>query len=286
MADRQGISVLVNTLNEEANLPFALRSLRDWVDEIVVVDMHSTDRTVAIAESFGARVFMHERLEFSEPARAFGAAQAGHDWLLILDADELITPALALRLRELVERDEHDMFLIPRLNYLFGAAMRASGWGPHQAPQYRLFRRSSVQLTGTIHDYIKLKPGARVFRLPYEPGICIVHFNYTSVRMFLDKMNRYTSIEADQALERGRRPTLARLVGRPVREFWRLWVRARGWRDGWRGLYLSVLMAVYRFLETAKLRERLEAGTENEIVSRYREVAERWLAGEIPDGTP
>jgi glycosyltransferase involved in cell wall biosynthesis len=76
---RATISVVINTLNEEHRLPFALRSVRDWVDQIVVVDMHSDDGTVAVARDFGAQVFMHERLAYADPAREFALAQATGD---------------------------------------------------------------------------------------------------------------------------------------------------------------------------------------------------------------
>jgi glycosyltransferase involved in cell wall biosynthesis len=85
--------VVINTLNEERRLPYALRSVQDWVDEIVVVDMHSDDKTVEIAEAFGARIFTHERVGYADPARAFAFARATGDWILILDADELVPRA-------------------------------------------------------------------------------------------------------------------------------------------------------------------------------------------------
>ncbi|PYU89881.1 MAG: glycosyltransferase family 2 protein, partial [Acidobacteria bacterium] len=112
------ISVVVNTLNEEKNLPYALRSVRSWVDEIVVVDMHSQDRTVEIAREYGAKVYSHEPMGFVEPARAFAVAQAGGDWILILDADEVVPLLLSRRLREIARRDEADVVTLPRLNYL------------------------------------------------------------------------------------------------------------------------------------------------------------------------
>ena len=89
---RATISAVLNTLDEERRIAFALRSVRPWVDEIVVVDMASSDRTVEIARSFGAHVASHARTGFVEPARAFACAQAAGDWILVLDADELVPP--------------------------------------------------------------------------------------------------------------------------------------------------------------------------------------------------
>src|SRR5687767_6118218 len=93
------VSVIINTLNEEANLPGCLDSVR-WADEVVLVDMHSEDRTLTIAEEFGCRVFLHERTGYVEPARNFAIAQAQHDWLLVLDADERVSPGLSQWIQE------------------------------------------------------------------------------------------------------------------------------------------------------------------------------------------
>jgi glycosyltransferase involved in cell wall biosynthesis len=90
-ARRPRISAVFNTFNEEKRLRFALRSVKPWVDEIVVVDMHSSDATRTIAENFGAKVFLHEPLGYADPARAFAVAQATGDWILMLDADRLGT---------------------------------------------------------------------------------------------------------------------------------------------------------------------------------------------------
>ena len=97
----QRISVVINTWNEEQNLPWSLGSVRSWADEIVVVDMHSQDRTREIAESFGAKVYLHEWLGFADPARAFAIAQATCDFVLLLDADEMIPKPLSRELQRI-----------------------------------------------------------------------------------------------------------------------------------------------------------------------------------------
>src|SRR5579883_1198418 len=117
---RPRISAVINTLNEEKNLPFALQSVCTWVDEIVVVDMHSTDRTLEIAREFGARIFLHEPMGFAEPARAFALARATGDWILLLDADEVVPFSLSRRLLSIAANNESDAVLIPWLNYVFG----------------------------------------------------------------------------------------------------------------------------------------------------------------------
>src|SRR5690242_20524725 len=114
------LSVIINTLNEEANLPDCLESVR-WCEDIVVVDMHSEDNTVAIAESFGCRVFQHDRTGYVEPARNFAVCKAQHEWVLVLDADERASSAMSEWSQALPAANcpdsKADAFLIPRRNY-------------------------------------------------------------------------------------------------------------------------------------------------------------------------
>src|ERR1043166_1643983 len=103
------ISVVVNTLNEEKNLPACLESVR-WASDIVVVDMHSNDRTAEIATKAGCRVFQFERTGYVEPARNFAIAQAKHPWVLVLDADERVSPGLATWITEKLPSQSADAF--------------------------------------------------------------------------------------------------------------------------------------------------------------------------------
>src|SRR5688572_27812596 len=96
-----GIAVVINTLNEESNIGNCIDSVLELADEIVVCDMHSEDRTLEIARQKGARVVLHPRTGFVEPARRFAISQARHEWVLVLDADERMTDMLAARLKEI-----------------------------------------------------------------------------------------------------------------------------------------------------------------------------------------
>jgi glycosyltransferase involved in cell wall biosynthesis len=280
------ISVVINTLNEEKNLPYALRSVRSWVDEIVVVDMHSEDRTCAIAEEYGARVFLHDRLGYADPAREFALAQATGDWLLILDADELVPARLARRLREIMAADDVDIVSIPRLNYLLGAPVNGMGWGLAQDHHDRFFRKGSIKASRHIHAYLERTDGTRVLSLPPDPSLALVHFNYVDAAQFLEKMNRYTSVEAGDAHSRAERPTIRRTLYRGIREWWRRYFKSRGYRDGWRGFYLSFLMVAYRVAVELKLKELQSLGGHDAIEASYHREAERYLADYGEPGRP
>jgi glycosyltransferase involved in cell wall biosynthesis len=273
------IAAVMNTLNEEERLPFSLGSVRPWVDEIVVVDMHSDDATAAVAQSFGARVALHDRMGYADPARSFALEQAGSDWILILDADEMVPAALARRLVRVATTNEADVVRIPMVNHLLGAPLRATGWGPDQDRHLRFFRRGMVTATSDIHDYLRATAGARILDLPASPDQSLIHFNYVDVVHFVEKLNRYTSIEAAAAAARGERSSRIRAIVAASREFLRRYFKARGYRDGWRGFYLSILMAGYRLVMAAKLAELHSTGGRTAVTATYRRIADDVLDG-------
>jgi glycosyltransferase involved in cell wall biosynthesis len=272
------ISAVVNTLDEERRLAFALRSVRPWVDEIVVVDMASTDRTVEVARAFGAQVASHPRTGFVEPARAFACAQATGDWVLVLDADEVVPPELARCLRALADADRTDVVRVARVNHILGAPVLHSGWNPERDRQVRFWRRGAVDLPERIHGHPVPRAGMRLVDLPFAGGKAIVHLSHVDVAALLDKLNAYTSVEAEQAFARGEHAGTLRALRAAGREWLARYLRHGGFRDGWRGFYLALLMAGYRVASAAKLAERAEVGTAADVERRYARVAEAILA--------
>lgn len=272
------ISVVINTLNEEHNLPYCLRSVAAWATDIVVVDMHSTDATREIAERFGARVFLHEPLGFADPARAFAVSQASGDWVLVLDADELVPAALYRELSRIATTDHTDVVKIPRRNYMFGASLAHTGWDPARDAQLRFFRKGALTLTHEIHRFLQPNPGARVMTLPDRDEWHLIHFNYVSIQQFVEKLNRYTTIEAIQSLERGTEFTPGKALRWAAKEWYQRFIAQRGYKDGWRGFYLALMMAFYRVITAAKLAELRQMGTAPEIAKRYAQIAEELIA--------
>ncbi|MGI0134364.1 MAG: glycosyltransferase family 2 protein, partial [Candidatus Micrarchaeaceae archaeon] len=259
------ISVVINTFNEEKNLPYALRSVQMWADETVVVDMQSKDRTVEIARQFGAKVYLHEGPGFDYAPRQFAVAQASSEWIFVLDADELVPPALREDLKSIAETSGAEVILIPRKNYLLGGALNYTGWGPEQDLQTRFFRKDKICASSIAHQDFLPKAKAKVFKLPFRGNNAIIHFPYFDSAHFIEKLNRYTSIEAQQAMDRGERVTLLRAVLRAVNEFVTRYIRLKGYRDGWRGLYLSLFMSFYRAATSAKLKELEMVGSRDHV---------------------
>lgn len=272
------ISVLINTLNEEKNLPYALRSVTPWADEIVVVDMYSDDRTAEIAKQYGAKVFFHERVPEFEIARAYAIDSAKNDWMFFLDADELIPERLSKELLRIAALGQHDVIKVPRINYLIGAPMMHSGWSPSDDKQYRLFRRGKLRIRPNMHDHIEVMPDAKVFDIPYSPGMGIVHFSYLDVTHFIEKLNRYTSIHALQAVKVGERANIAKALFKATRKFLAFYLLRRGYKDGWRGIYLALLMFFYEISTFAKITQLQVVGSRENIREFYSQEAERYLS--------
>jgi glycosyltransferase involved in cell wall biosynthesis len=272
------ISVVVNTLDAARMLRFALRSVASWAAEMVVVDMESTDDTVVIARAHGARVVTIPRADCVEAARAFAVAAAREPWVLVLDADEMVPLALSRRLRAIAAADDADAVRIPRVNHLLGAPLLHTGWGPERDRHVRFFKPAAVDLPTEIHGPIAPRAGARVVELDVVPGAMLVHFNYTDVDDFVVRLARYTTVEADQALARGEHGGVARGIASACREWAARYVRHGGWRDGWRGAHLALLMAVYRLVVQAKLASRRRLGSGADVRRAYDREAERVLA--------
>lgn len=252
------IAGVVNTLDEAHNIRYALGTLLSWCDDVVVVDQHSSDGTPQIAREMGARVFDHEWTGgIGDAARAYAVDRADGEWILILDADEMIPPALAQWLREQVAQDPAvDVFMLPRANIIFGRFMRhGTNWPSRRA---RFFRRDAVRISGRIHHGLEPRPGARLRNVPARPELAIWHFSYRDIASLVQKIDRYTTIEVQQATERGERPprSARRFLASAGRWFWRSYLRDRGYRDGTGGLVLAVSRAYYRFLRASKAWEQ------------------------------
>lgn len=267
------ISAVVNTRNEVGNIRDCLQTLR-WCDEIVVVDMESEDGTVAIAREFTDLIFSHPIIPAFDEAKQFGVEKSTGDWVLLVDADEMVSRSLAENLRAAAESGKADVVEIPFKHYIMGDWVRHSGWG--YTPLPRFFRRGHVGFTGVIHDYMHKVPGARVLQLKPVDGNCILHFNYLDSRHFVEKLNRYTSVEALTLFQKGQNFSFPQLFWAPLREFLARYLKGRGYRDGMRGLALCLMMAFYRALSLIKLWE-MDQNLSPE--ARYERIRQEVRAG-------
>jgi glycosyltransferase involved in cell wall biosynthesis len=250
------LTVTVVTRNEAANILAALDSV-SWADELVVVDSQSTDDTAALARQRTTRVFVREWPGYSVQ-KNFAAEQASHDWILSLDADERVTPALAGEIRALLGGEPGARgYDVPRVSFYLGKWIRTTDWYPDH--QLRLYDRRAGTWAGEVHEGVRLS-GA-VGRLRAE----LQHFPYRDISHHLQTIDRYTTLAARQLRAGGRTVGVAGLAARPLGAFLRNYLARGGWRDGSVGLVVSILNSYYVFLKFAKLwelgRKELAAGS-------------------------
>jgi glycosyltransferase involved in cell wall biosynthesis len=242
------LSVTIITKNEAADIGAALQSVA-WADERIVVDSHSTDDTVAIARQYADRVVVRDWPGYIAQKNA-AAALASHDWILSLDADERVTPALAADIQSLMAAaaPPHVGYRIPRVTWHLGRWVRTTDWYPDY--QLRLYDRRSAAWTGQyVHESVAAR--GSVGRLTGE----LQHFAYRDIADHLETIDRYTTYAARQMHESGRRAGVLEIAGHPPLAFLRNYIARGGIRDGVPGLIISALNSYYVFLKFAKLWE-------------------------------
>ncbi len=237
------ISAVIITLNEEKNLPRALKSL-DFVDEVVVVDAFSRDRTAEIAESFGAKVFRREWEGYASQ-RNFAMEKATHPWVLFLDADEEVSQELR---EEIISLDfSADGYLIRRESFFAGKPMHCCGWWPDWG--IRLFRKEKARWEGElVHESLVFSGKTRRLRGK------ILHYPYQRPRQLFERMSKYAKLWALR--ERGRKnPSWLRVCLQPVGTFLSSYILKGGIFCGWRGFTVSFAQSYYSFLKYLLLKE-------------------------------
>ena len=247
--DRMKISATVITFNEEENIAAALESL-SWADEIIVVDSESTDRTVEIARRYTDKIFIRPWPGYSAQ-KNFASDQARNDWVFSLDADERISDELASELARLDLDAESGFagFEMPRQTYYLGRWIKHSGWYPDY--KLRLCDRRRGRWRG---DYVHeaLEVDGDVGRLSGD----LLHYTVRDASEHHLRIDRYTSLAAEQSHSQGKRASFAALFFIPLTTFIRSFVVKRGFLDGVQGLAIAFFAAHYAFLKTLKLWEK------------------------------
>ena len=245
---RIGLSVIVITQNEERNIVECLQSV-SWADDIVVVDAESTDRTAELARQFTHKVFITGGMGFAA-AKNFALTHASNEWILWLDADERVPPALGNEIREILLSGVSSCagYEVARRAYFLGTWMRHCGWYPGYV--LRVFRKSAGEFTQSrVHERVDLR--GPVGRLKND----LLHYTDETLYHYFSKFNAYTSLAARDAHDAGKRCSYYDLLARPAYVFVKMYILRRGLLDGMHGLILSLLSASYVFVKYAKLRE-------------------------------
>jgi len=244
---RRSLTAIVPAFNEEESLGDCLDSVA-FADEILVVDSFSTDRTVTIAREHDARVIQRE-YGYSASQKNWAIPQAAHEWILLVDADERVTPALRDEILDVLRAGPAaDGYWVRRDNFFLGRHIRHCGWGSDTV--VRLFRRDvSRYQDRQVHAEIELPGPLPTLRNPLE------HHTFRSFHQYWGKLDRYSDWGARQMHLEGRRTGAAGILFRPVGRFIRMYLLKLGFLEGAHGVALSLLGAFTVYLKYARLWE-------------------------------
>lgn len=248
------VSVAVITKNEEKNIGRCLESVR-WADDLIVVDGFSADRTAEIARSLGARVIEHKFTGSFADDRNIGTETARNEWVLHIDADDVVTEDFKHKLIWVMTRDADDVvYKFRRRNFFLGHSMDYGGFH-HYIPN--LVKKGLVKYAGDVHEVPVFEGKVGVIEAD------INHYPFDSIGQFVDRQSRYAGIAAkrmlktegsldDKAIRRG-------MINKSFKIFWKSYIKKQGYRDGLYGLVFGVLFAFINFLKWANYWEMVRS---------------------------
>jgi len=245
---RLSISAVVVCFNEEDRIGDCLQSLR-WCDEIVVVDSFSTDRTMEICQKYADKVVQRAWTGYRDQ-KAFAHSQTTKEWVLLVDSDERVTPALRDEILSALAQNNgvYAGYSLPRLVFYLGRWWWRGGWYPDY--DVRVFRSDRATWGGSDpHEKILVDGKVRRLSNPLH------HFSYRNMEDHIQRINRFTSISSTELKKDGVRWRLSDALFRPFGRFVRSYILKRGFMEGFGGFYVAVSAAVYVFLKYAKLWE-------------------------------
>lgn len=241
------IAALIITYNEEKNIRECLESI-NWCDEIVLVDSYSEDQTVAISREYTEKIYLRKFDDFAAQ-RNYALEKIESDWVLVIDADERVSGELRREIEEILNNNHVQAYQIPRKNYFLGKWIKYCGWYPDYT--LRLFKNNHrLKYDGMVHEGIKIKGKINQLVNP------LVHFTYKNLANYMNKINHYTTLWAEDRGKKGKKIGLMYIFFRPLFEFIKKYFLKKGVLLGRQGLILSILSSYYIFIRSAKLWEK------------------------------
>lgn len=240
------ISAVIVAFNEARVLKRCLKSVAGWADEIVVVDLGSTDDTRLVAKAFKCKVVNHKFVPYVELVRNFAIAQCKGDWILILDPDEQMSSSLKLFLSSYIKKNKRGALNIPRKNIFFGKWIAHTNFWPDY--QVRFFSKGAVRWQKLLHSYPKTSRLAT--KLPRDEKYAIAHISNPT----MEKHIRYAEVRAQEKYHAGERFSIWRLVFNCSKEFLSRYIKHQGYLDKKAGIQLTVSCMHHHYLVEQKLR--------------------------------
>ena len=258
------LSVFIITKNEEDRIDKPIRSVIDWVDEVIVIDSGSTDKTVEVASALGARTVFNEWKGYG-PQKVYGETLCRNEWLLNIDADEEISEALADEIKQLFASGEPQRKgYILRIMQVHRFQKKAFRFGPG-TKQLRLYHRKHAGFKdSTIHDSVVMKNGEATAVLKN----IVYHRSFRDYRHTVEKINFYSSMQAQDMLAKGRKPAMVMIIFITVFAFMKSYLLRRWFLYGMNGFEQSYLYSFSRLLRLMKARELWQEKKWNEKNSK------------------
>lgn len=250
------MSVLINAKHEPSNIQRPIRSVLEIADESIVADMASTDNPARLASPLNASTLNVEDIGFAQPAEA--VAMASGTWIFLLDADEVLPPALGNRLRIIADEAPAQVSGVtgPFITFMCGKVVDCAGWSRSREKHLRFFRRDAVSVpTHRTHQEAIPCPRFTFLELPPEGIFCVRHYAYLDWSHFLSTPNRYTTLEARHGLDTGDRVSLWKAMAHRAGKFLDRYLRDGGFKHGVKVGTLSALMSLYWILVKLKMRD-------------------------------
>lgn len=245
------ISAVILTKNEEKNIKNCLDHL-NWCDEITVIDDFSLDKTREIAESRGAEVFKHKLNDNFANQRNFGLKKANNNWVLFVDADEIVPTPLAHEIVRRLKGTTKQGFYLPRQELFYGKPLKctdkpASDWSLGRLKLLRLGKKNAGQWEGKVHETWTIDGEVGTLRNS------LLHNSFPNLDTALRKINLYSSIQAKNLHQENKQTNLLEILFYPIAKLFKNFIWHQGFLDGTRGLIFCLIMSLHSFLARAKL---------------------------------
>lgn len=242
------LSVALIVKNEENSLPQCLDIL-SWADELVIVDAGSTDNTIEVAKKYTDKVFSEPDWQGYGIQRQRAQSYATSDWVMMIDADEHITPELKDSIQQVIQQNDHSkVYALPRLSWVFGRFIRYSGWYPDYV--VRLYPRNKAKYGDEkVHEKLHYGDDMQVVKLKGD----LLHYTYRDLEHYLVKSASYAAAWAEQRQAKGKRSSLSQGFLHGLACFLRMYLFRLGFLDGRQGLLLAILSAHSTFVKYADL---------------------------------
>lgn len=244
------LSAVIIAYNEEINIGRCLQSLVGIADEIIVVDSCSTDKTCLIAEQYGAIIIQHPFVGFAAQ-KNYAAQCATHNWVLSLDADEVLSEELKSAILQVKNKAQFEAYFLKRTTNFCGTFIRHGSWYPDK--QCRLWDKTKGDWQGTIHEKWRLFDSSKKYGVLSGD---ILHYSFNSISDYLKMTERYTSLSAEEAFAKGKKVSLLKLLLGPKIKFFQDYILLLGFLDGYAGFVAYRLAANMAFIKYSKIREK------------------------------